>query len=222
MAIKYHPSEKLLSLFATGELSVSYAIAISAHAESCPECAKKIDKYTETLAKFILPESKTLVDSSLPDEFKAMFQQIVSQPKNASSTVKATHIETVEINKQIFNLPRALRRFGTQRWVKFGHITRARIPLDDSPTRSTLLHIAKGGAIPSHTHKGEELILLLQGTFEDEYDTYHPGDFLLFDHNHHHSPTTKEGCLCLTISDAPLHFTKGISRLLNSLGNMIY
>ncbi len=222
MAIKYHPSEKLLSLFATAELSVSYSIAISAHSESCPECAKKIDKYTETLAKFVLPESKALVETPLQNEFEAMFQQIVSQPGHTSSAIKKTNTKTIKINNQSVNLPRALRQFGTHRWVKFGHITRARIPLDESPTRSTLLHIAKGGAIPSHTHKGEELILLLHGTFEDEYDTYHPGDFLLFDHNHNHSPTTKEGCLCLTISDAPLHFTKGISRLLNSLGNMIY
>ncbi|PKG56926.1 anti-sigma factor, partial [Shewanella sp. GutDb-MelDb] len=30
------------------------------------------------------------------------------------------------------------------------------------------------------------------------------------------------GCLCYTVVDAPLRFTKGISKLLNPIGELIY
>ncbi|MGL5391190.1 MAG: ChrR family anti-sigma-E factor, partial [Shewanella sp.] len=37
-----------------------------------------------------------------------------------------------------------------------------------------------------------------------------------------HAPTTKSGCLCYTVLNAPLHFTKGLSKLLNPIGELIY
>ncbi|MGO3300382.1 MAG: ChrR family anti-sigma-E factor, partial [Pseudoalteromonas sp.] len=42
------------------------------------------------------------------------------------------------------------------------------------------------------------------------------------DGTHQHSPQTKNGCLCFTVVSSALHFNKGLSKLLNPIGNLIY
>jgi putative transcriptional regulator len=76
--------------------------------------------------------------------------------------------------------------------------------------------------VPEHTHKGFELTLLLDGEFEDEMGKYVKGDFICLDSAHKHSPQTTQGCLCLTVVNDALQFTKGMSKLLNPFGNLIY
>jgi len=44
----------------------------------------------------------------------------------------------------------------------------------------------------------------------------------MLDGRHNHTPKTIEGCLCFTVVSSALHFNKGISKLLNPIGNLIY
>jgi putative transcriptional regulator len=64
--------------------------------------------------------------------------------------------------------------------------------------------------------------LLLEGSFEDEMGSYHEGDFIWLDGKHTHNPVTKEGCLCLTVASDSLHFTQGLTKMLNPIGKFIY
>jgi putative transcriptional regulator len=64
--------------------------------------------------------------------------------------------------------------------------------------------------------------LLLQGSFEDEMGTYHAGDFIWLNGKHIHQPVTKTGCVCLTVSSDAIRFVKGVSQLLNPIGQFIY
>jgi putative transcriptional regulator len=52
--------------------------------------------------------------------------------------------------------------------------------------------------------------------------TYHEGDFIWLDGKHTHNPITKEGCLCLTVASDSLHFTQGLTKILNPIGKFIY
>jgi putative transcriptional regulator len=103
-----------------------------------------------------------------------------------------------------------------------GKLARSRVAIDDGPLRSSLLHIGAGGEIPEHTHTGFEVTLLLDGEFSDEEGSYVPGDFIWQDGSHQHTPLTKDGCLCFTVVSSALHFNKGLSKLLNPIGNLIY
>ena len=46
--------------------------------------------------------------------------------------------------------------------------------------------------------------------------------FIWRDASHAHSPHTPDGCLCYTVQDAPVQFTKGLSRLLNGITHRLY
>ena len=108
------------------------------------------------------------------------------------------------------------------KWTHLGKINRAPLILGEGEVHTHLLRIDPGGVVPEHTHKGFELTLLLEGEFEDELGTYVKGDFICLDSTHKHSPKTQKGCLCLTVVNDALHFTKGMSKLLNPIGSLIY
>lgn len=68
----------------------------------------------------------------------------------------------------------------------------------------------KGGRrIPSHTHDGFEVTLVLDGAFSDERGHYGPGEIALADASVDHRPQADPGrpCICFAVTDAPLRLT---------------
>lgn len=220
--IKYHPKEEMLLQHAQGQLHLGLANAVSAHCELCAACRSKLKKLTEQLALDNLVDDEPLVESKITElDFNDMMAQIMELPATALPSHSTTR-QLVQVNGYQYQLPRALVQQANKSWSGFGKISRMRLDADEGSARASLLHIDANGEIPEHTHAGREITLLIAGTFEDEFSQYVPGDFIELDGQHKHSPKTANGCLCYTVVDAPLHFTKGISKLLNSIGELIY
>ncbi|WP_144208712.1 ChrR family anti-sigma-E factor [Shewanella donghaensis] len=226
--INYHPNQELLTLHAQGELPLSLSIAISAHCELCSHCADKIEKLTlsaskasfnaESLSETIAPQ---MSDVEMDAELEAMLSSMMQMDDSIDDSTTQAKV-AVNVRGQQYNLPSAFRQQVINNWQGIGKVSRSRLDTGEPQARASLLHIDKNGEIPQHTHKGEELTLLLAGEFSDEYNTYTAGDFMLLNNEHEHSPKTVDGCLCYTVVDAPLYFTKGISKLLNPIGELIY
>ncbi|WP_153916257.1 ChrR family anti-sigma-E factor [Shewanella sp. TC10] len=232
--IKYHPNQDLLTLHAKGELPLSLSIAVSAHCELCAECAEKVAALTlaaseESFSLTQLSMDNGNMDAELDTDLEALLADMMSNDKLESAAItQAATKETgpspavTNVKGQDYTLPRAFRQQMSHQWQGIGKVSRLRLETGESKARASLLHIAENGEIPQHSHKGEELTLLLAGEFSDEYNTYTAGDFMVLNSDHEHSPKTVEGCLCYTVVDAPLYFTKGISKLLNPIGELIY
>ncbi|MCL1145847.1 ChrR family anti-sigma-E factor [Shewanella marinintestina] len=219
--IKYHPKDEMLLQHVNGQLHLGLATAVSAHCELCPICNEKVAKMTEKLAqKNLQPEVSVAVDTFANIDFSDMLNQITQL--EVAPFNPPTPRAVVEVKGNQYSLPKAFTQQVDQSWSGFGKISRMRLDADDDNARSSLLHIDANGEIPEHTHTGREITLLLDGNFEDEFSQYVPGDFIELDAAHQHSPKTLNGCLCYTVVDAPLHFTKGISKILNPIGELIY
>ena len=82
---------------------------------------------------------------------------------------------------------------------------------------ASLLWISGGTRVPSHTHEGSEITLVLQGAFNDITGRYGRGDIAIADAELDHRPMTDEGqdCLCFAVTDAPLRLTGPVGRILN-------
>ncbi|MBV7299729.1 ChrR family anti-sigma-E factor [Enterovibrio paralichthyis] len=221
--IKHHPSDELLLAHAGGELPASMTIAVAAHCEMCDTCAEKVAQYEITLSDSAFDETLN-VETSESDSavFATMMAAITRGDITPVTKMTASPEAHIDVAGERYTLPVALRRYYQLGWSSVGSISRARLPLNEGDTRASLLHIGMNGTVPSHTHKGMELTLLLSGHFEDEKGTYVPGDFIILDGSTNHTPHTHDGCLCYTVADAPLHFTKGVSQLLNAVGRVIY
>lgn len=215
--IKHHPSDALMLAFAKGELSITMTMAISAHVEMCPCCADKLSALETRLGGSELGgEEEIVVDS----DFAAMFADIVADDTQAE-LISIPQATLMYQHKEVL-LPRALSCLERSEFSTIGKIGRSRFNADDGTLRASLLQIAPGGEIPEHTHTGFEITLLLDGDFSDEDGEYVPGDFIMLDGAHNHTPKTKDGCLCFTVVSSALYFNKGISKLLNPIGSLIY
>jgi len=229
--ISHHPKHELLSAYVEGVLPASLSAAIAVHADLCEICAQNIKHLTDKLAdNFFSPESTAY--SSYSDKI-ASDMRPTKHPSYTDMIASITHDDSIvdlpneapleiEIKGSTYKLPTALRSMSMMGWQKMGKLSRSRLNLNEGSLHSSLLHIEKKGGVPQHTHKGFELTLLLEGSFEDDMGTYTKGDFIWLTNNHTHTPYTKESCLCLTVADDALQFTQGFSKLLNPIGAFIY
>ncbi len=90
------------------------------------------------------------------------------------------------------------------------------IPLDDED-HIKLIKMDPGTSVPLHSHNGKEFILVLDGSFYDEYGEYKKGDLQINDQKIKHHPTAceKDGCICLSITEKDVVFFGRFGSALN-------
>lgn len=71
-----------------------------------------------------------------------------------------------------------------------------------------LIKMDPGTSVPLHSHNGKEYILVLEGSFCDEFGEYNKGEMQINDHKVKHHPTAcgNTGCICLSISEKEVVF----------------
>ncbi|MEZ8107627.1 ChrR family anti-sigma-E factor [Vibrio splendidus] len=235
--IKHHPNAAILKDFVDGTLADSVSLIVSSHVELCEHCQQQVSILTAQAADSVfdsdtsafesdtsgLQLSDSEMDAFLSDDGEFDFDAIAQITADSSQAIEVTpEVQQVTVANTTFTIPRALNSVARKDWMNLGKISRARLDFDDEAHHTSLLHIDKDGQVPCHTHKGFEITLLLEGSFEDEMGVYNKGDFIWLDGDHTHQPATKEGCVCLTVSSDALYFTKGVSQLFNPLGKYIY
>ena len=80
-----------------------------------------------------------------------------------------------------------------------------------------LIKMDPGASVPLHSHGGQEYILVLSGSFCDEYGNYNKGDLQINDQKIKHTPVAckDEGCICLTITEKEVIFFGRFGSFLN-------
>lgn len=78
-----------------------------------------------------------------------------------------------------------------------------------------LYRINPGRVMPSHTHDGSEVTLVLHGGFSDPTGHYRRGDIAVADAelDHHPRADADEDCICFAVIDAPLRLTGPVGRI---------
>ncbi|PSW06786.1 ChrR family anti-sigma-E factor [Photobacterium lipolyticum] len=220
--VHFHPSDDTLARYAAGDLDPASSIMMSAHLEYCINCRLRIDE---------LEASYTQVLESTPAEpmtcgLTEMLSQILSQPAEPLGVEPVPISGVLKLDNKEFHLPRALQRHKDEigPWSRLpGKIQRAYVSTGGK-SKMNFIYMEPDSALPEHTHQGLEITLVLSGRFTDEHASYGPGDFIVQTTEHQHSPKTRPGqdCLCLTLLDAPLHFTSGLATLLNPFSQLFF
>ncbi|MDP2562158.1 ChrR family anti-sigma-E factor [Psychrobium sp. 1_MG-2023] len=226
--IKHHPTFELLKSYVAGDLPASLSAGIAMHAQMCSHCQQQIALLTDEAASVLEADFSPSVTTERDDhdfdsetfDFEQMIGDITAS--TAREELKAPVEKTITFNNKTYPLPLALNNMVVGKSTNIGKLSRARVQLNEEEIHTSLLHIEPGGGVPEHTHKGFELTLLLDGSFEDEQGKYVKGDFIMLDGRHQHNPISTEGCLCYTVANDALRFTQGINKLLNPIGTFIY
>ena len=84
---------------------------------------------------------------------------------------------------------------------------------------SSLLWIRPGRAMPTHTHEGSELTLVLDGAFDDTDGHYGRGDIAAADETVEHRPIAAKDrpCICFAVTTAPLKLTGSYAQLFSDI-----
>jgi putative transcriptional regulator len=217
--ITHHPTQVLLQQFVAGDLPVSVSVAVAMHVELCSHCQQKVDALNAEQAEHRLSDTVITTDQ-LGDEFSDMLADITAD--DSLDIVRQHARSRIQIDQRSVLMPRALAQVEFGQWQRVGKLARSRMDIDDGELRSSMLQIDAGGQVPHHTHNGFGITVMLDGSFSDEFGSYERGDFIWLDQEHTHHPESAEGCLCYTVVSDALHFSQGMSRLLNPIGKLIY
>lgn len=216
--VNFHPSPEMLEGFAHGTLSPGLSVAVSAHVELCESCRERTSamEAEATAAWLAEPEVKKTSKTKQPD-YADMIASIVNQPQTREVVDGEDPVREIHMHEHSVTLPRALAKAASEGlvWRKMaGGINQATVFLDDR-TQCEFLYMKPGSQVPVHKHGGNEITLVLDGSFSDQSGHYSASDFVMRKRNETHQPVSEEGCLCFAVLESPFTFTKGVSRLLN-------
>ena len=221
--ISFHPSSQDLQSFSAGNCEPTLALMVSAHVDMCSQCQQDfIEIQSEMAGEFI---TQPLQVHSLNNQYYNMMSKITDLPILDKIPPEFSNT-SIELDGKFFELPRALRRYvkNTGNWSRLvGKLWQAPVDLGDIG-KANFMYMEKGGRVPEHTHKGNEMTLVIDGQFGDGIAHYDCGDFTVMDNKHNHFPHSEadDGCLVFTIVDQPLHFTSGVARLLNPFSHLFF
>ncbi|MBN3564363.1 ChrR family anti-sigma-E factor [Aliamphritea spongicola] len=221
MSIRHHLDEATLLSYAAGSLSQGMALVVACHLSMCPQCRERAAAQEAVGGSLLEDLAPAQVSADTLDNLLAMLDV-------SAETMAEVQAETVR--KETAPEERA-RQTGSHLPAPLGDY----LPyaLEDVPWKklvsgisyydldcqsggvSRLMRIAPGKNILPHTHKGNELTLVLQGSFCDEIGRFARGDIADLDEQVEHQPLVDSNvdCICLIATDAPLKFTTLLGRL---------
>ena len=217
--MKYHPDIELLLKYANGQLPASIAVAIGIHQHECALCQERIadiesiggDAIELTVSDNVevTAESSLLLDKLMGDI------DLLSQEEEAP---EYSDCAVADIDRPILT-QLGNRDFSALTWKRVTPwIKKAEVPLGDDGNQIEVLKFAPNAKIPQHTHRGEEITVVLEGDFSDAQGIYREGEFIVQDETNEHQPVAgKQGCICLAVTTAPLNFTGTVGPILNWL-----
>ena len=208
MKITHHLDDATLLAFAAGTVGEAHGILVASHMAMCPECRVALRK-AEGLGGGIL---ETQAEQAVSDVCRAATLASLDALTAPKAMVKPKS-----------DLPLALARvmgdvsLADIHWHKKAPgVSVFDVPLSKgSKTKLKLVKLGKGRTMPEHGHGGEELTLILKGSYHDHMGRFSPGDVADLDHEVEHQPIvdSEEDCICVVAFETQAKFKDFWARL---------
>ena len=207
--IKHHLSDEVLAAYSAGTLPEAFSLVVASHASLCDDCRAAIAGF-DTVGGAVLEQAGS---AKLAPNALAQMMALI-QSSNAD-----TEAPKAKAAASIFPTPLAEYVGGGPdhvRWRRVGAGVKQAILPSKGVGSARLLYIPPGTAMPSHSHRGLELTMVLQGAFSDEIDRFARGDVEMGDDDLSRKPVAEigEACICLAATEAPLKFNGFVPRIL--------
>ncbi len=200
-SVHHHPDEQILWDYHRGAVTPGTSLLVRAHIETCAQC--RIDlKVFEALGGVLMEriEGVAMTDTAL-DLALARIERSADEPSRPV-TKQPAFLDGFALPPSV-----AAASVRGRYWAAPGVWI---APIDtgeaDRHTKTYLMFVKAGMVMPEHTHEGQEMTLILKGSFTDKYGTMAVGDFAVRTEVDSHSPViaADEDCLCLVMQTAPI------------------
>ena len=195
MSPRHHPPQALLLDHATGALDMGSRLVIRAHLGACPACLADV-ALAETIGGALLAGADPValkadaLDHALA-RIERPFAAVPPSPPNP---------DWIAVPSVVLDAARRRRRWAAPGvWV-------APVSKDASGVSTYLLRVGAGMSVPLHTHRGAEMVCVLEGAYTDGETLHDVGDFAFNDASILHRPrVTRTGaCVCLIAAHGAL------------------
>jgi len=217
MSIKHHINDDTLLAYVNNTLPETLAVVVATHLAICPECRKTVELMDDMAAMYMInaePEPLSPAERNIPE---ILDDGYVREPSEAATTEYVDKGVPAPLAER---LPSHLEDIPWRRLVPgVSHYPLSLSGGDKSKGALRLLKISPGTPMPEHGHTGQELTLILSGSYIDEIGRFQVGDIADLDDDVMHRPVsdTEKDCICLIATDAPLRFKGLISRMLQPI-----
>jgi putative transcriptional regulator len=213
--------ETVLIHYAAGHLRPSEALLVACHVALNPAARRKLEAYEAIGAKMICEDAAAETAEVSRECFDKIMARIESPAPVAEPPPRTPMQRDEAIPPSVMALLCGNCTERSIRWQKLQSGVEAvslHVPAG-SPCRHRLrlLRLAPHQQTPPHRHGGREMTLVLQGSFSDHTGSYDAGDLVVIDSpSFAHAPKAgPQGCLCLTLTEAPLRFVQTRIRFFN-------
>lgn len=209
MKISHHFDDATLMAYSAGTLPQGMALLVACHLHWCPHCRERMHA-TDAVGGALLEQ---LPPSHLQaDAFEQLLARL-DEPEHELCTSVPEAYANPELPAPLAQL--LDKPLNELPWKRIGYGVKQLDLHLDGPGAARLLRISPGVSVPHHTHGGNELTLILKGSYNDELGRFCQGDVADLDGEVSHQPLvdTDEECICLIATDAPLKFSGLVGRL---------
>lgn len=210
MKISHHFDDATLMAYSAGSLPQGMALLVACHLHWCPQCRERV-RETDAVGGAMLDR---LTPAALKEDALNTLLARLDEPEQEFASLPpvpgADEAELPAPLAQLLGKP-----IDELSWKRIGYGVRQLDLEMEGPGATRLLRISPGVSVPHHTHGGNELTLILRGSYSDEIGRFRRGDVADLDGEVSHQPIvdTDEDCICLIATDAPLKFTGLMGRL---------
>lgn len=210
MNAEHHPAEAWLLDYTTGNLPESFETVISAHVGACAHCREAVrmaERIGGELLSTLAGEPVGIDAGSIPRRFET--EQTAGTP--TSRAIDAGPGDSFEffVSNYLKCSSSALP------WKRLGKGLQICRLSEEDDVRLWMLKAQPGTVLPTHTHAGSELTLVLKGAYFCGSEIFRAGDIEDADESTEHQPVvTRDGeCICLAVTEGKLQFSGWLPRL---------
>jgi putative transcriptional regulator len=216
---RHHPDEEQLLDYAAGGAAEPAGLMVATHLALCADCRAQV-RQLEAIGGALLDTVPAAAPAAAAHaEGLARVLARLDEPEPAVGAP----FDVVLDDETRRLVPAPLRGYldaslKDLRWRKVARgLDEHELALDRPGFKTRLLRIRAGAAIPRHSHRGLESVLVLDGGFTDEIGTYARGDVGVSDAKVVHRPVADPDgdCLCLIVVEGRLRFSGLLGRVLS-------
>lgn len=221
MIINHHLDEATIVSLAAGSLPAPFAVVAEAHLSMCRTCQARKRK-AEAIGGVLLEDAAPvgLSDGALNNMLERLeaerrmgaalyVSDAPEEPKCRDALVPAPIRPLLDVPLSDITWKRAGLGVGVHK-IDIG---------DDSDGMLYMVKVEAGRTLPTHGHGGNEVTLVLSGSYTDRFGQFARGDIADLDCDVEHQPVVDPGdeCICVVASEAPARFKQVLPRLFQSL-----
>jgi putative transcriptional regulator len=207
--LQFHPDGEDLLDYAAGHLAEPFGVVIACHLTFCPACRR-------TVAALEAVGGAALEAGPAADLVTGGLERLLARldepaPKPAALPAVPGAVERLPAPLRLFmDRPPTWRR-------KWRGLEEADVGPEGKGMHARLMRVVPGAAMPRHTHRGREMLIVLDGGYRDELGDHGAGDIAIADGSLVHRPIADpvEGCLAFAVTDAPVRLTGPLGWIIN-------